>query len=54
MTVDGNDNAKRFRRAFSLAQEFFLAGAFVALVTVISLALEPFTGYLSIALLYLL
>jgi two-component system sensor histidine kinase KdpD len=54
MTVDGKDNAKQFRRPFSLGREFFLAAAFVVLVTVISLAIEPFTGYLSIALLYLL
>ena len=54
MTVDGKDYAKQFRRAFSLGREFVWAGAFVVLVTVISLAIEPFTGYLSIALLYLL
>lgn len=34
--------------------EFVLAGIFVALVTAVSFLIEPFTGYLSIALLYLL
>lgn len=34
--------------------EFVLAGIFVALVTALSFLIEPFTGYLSIALLYLL
>lgn len=34
--------------------EFILAGIFVALATAVSFLIEPFTGYLSIALLYLL
>ncbi len=44
----------RRRAAAETMSEFVVAGLSIALVTAISFALEPFTGYESIALLYLL
>ncbi len=46
--------AEKFTRTTTLINEFVLAGIFVASVTALSFLIEPFTGYLSIALLYLL
>ncbi len=54
MSFDAQHNAVQFSGRFSLAREFVWAAAFVIAVSALALALEPFTGYLSIALLYLL
>ena len=54
MSFDAQHNAVQFSGRFPLAREFVWAGAFVVAVSALALALEPFTGYLSIALLYLL
>lgn len=46
--------AEKFARTTRPINEFVLAGILVALVTAVSFVIEPFTGYLPIALLYLL
>jgi two-component system sensor histidine kinase KdpD len=45
---------QKFPRVMMAMNEFVLAGSLVMLVTAVSLLIEPFTGYLPIALLYLL
>ncbi|MBI2999923.1 MAG: sensor histidine kinase KdpD [Deltaproteobacteria bacterium] len=45
---------KRIAEAAAPANEFVFAGMLVAAVTLVSYLLEPYTGYLAIALLYLL
>lgn len=52
--VPGGQPAEKFFRSDALINEFVLAGILVALVTAVSYLIEPFTGYLSIALIYLL
>src|ERR1044072_1531403 len=44
----------RRRPVVEAMSEFVLAGILIALVTGVSFALEPLTGYVSVALLYLL
>ncbi len=46
--------AEKFTRTPAPINEFFIAGILAALVTVVSFLIKPFTGYLPIALLYLL
>ena len=46
--------AEKFTRTRAPINEFFIAGILAALVTVFSFLIKPFTGYLPIALLYLL
>ena len=54
MSFAAKRSAGQFRERSSIAREFVWAGAFVIVVTALALAIEHFTGYLSIALLYLL
>ena len=52
-TVRQDRKFKKFKATTAPANEYVLAAALVALVTAISFLLEPFTGYLPIALVYL-
>ena len=52
--AQGDHLAEKLTRTAAPINEFVLAGILVALVTALSFLIEPFTGYLPIALLYLL
>ncbi|MBI2366443.1 MAG: DUF4118 domain-containing protein, partial [Deltaproteobacteria bacterium] len=53
-TALGNPPAAEFAKSRAHALEFVLAGVLVFLATMVSFLIRPFTGYLSIALVYLL